>query len=262
MTSPYLKYGLVALLLAILAIGAVVSLTQPPDPNEPRKLSRKVDHYLLSLGWSPSYCLESGKDADPRQCGNGKSFGFIVQGLWPQTATGPLRNCDSNEPRVPDSIVDDMRTIMPSARLVGNQWRKHGTCTGLTQEDYFDLVRRAYQRINVPIQFNQAREVKVVSPRDVERAFLEANKGLSPDMLAVTCTERNVREVRVCLGTDLTFRSCKGARNECTASEVAMPPAQVVTAPAPVQAQTPDHDDSSVSIDPDVSVPGDAVPSD
>jgi ribonuclease T2 len=225
--SPRLKVIIAGVLLFVLAAGAVVSLMIEPDaPPGPKGLSGKVDHYLLSLSWSPSYCIEAGNDADPRQCGGANPFAFTILGLWPQGDDGPLRDCDAAAKRVSDSIVEDMRMVMPSARLMGNQWRKHGTCTGLSQEDYFDVTRRAYKRINIPAEYAQLAELKIVAPREVEDAFVKANRGLAPDMVAVTCTDRHIREVRICLSTDLEFRTCKAARNDCPKAQISMPPVE------------------------------------
>jgi ribonuclease T2 len=171
-------------LILVLVGAAVITLMAVPDQpaEQGGRLSSKVDHYLLALSWSPSYCLEADEEADARQCNASKSYGFIVRGLWPQTDTGPLRNCVEDKSRVSQTIVDDMAEIMPSARLVGNQWRRHGVCTGLSQGDYFDLTRRAYERIKVPDEFHQRGEGGLVSPRDIEQAFLTANPGLTADM--------------------------------------------------------------------------------
>jgi ribonuclease T2 len=217
------------LLVALVAAAGITLMSVPEQPADPKTLSSKVDHYLLALSWSPSYCLEADEEADTRQCNATKSYGFIVRGLWPQTDTGPLRNCVEDKSRVSQTIVDDMAEIMPSARLVGNQWRRHGVCTGLSQGDYFDLTRRAYGRIKVPEEFRERAEGGPVSPRDIEQAFLAANPGLSAEMLGVTCTERYVHDVRICLSTDLAFRTCKAARNECRSDQVTMPPTTSVS---------------------------------
>lgn len=183
-----------------------------------------VDHYLLSLSWSPSFCLDEGADADRRQCASGATYGFIVKGLWPQSATDTIRLCETDQPRVPDDIVAQMRALMPSAGLVGGAWRRHGTCSGLSQQAYFDLTRRAYQRIKVPEQFAGVSKERSVDPQEVERAFLAANPGIKPDMIAVTCSDTRVREVRICFTPDLAFRPCHGARSECRRRQVTMPP--------------------------------------
>ncbi len=42
------------------------------------------DFYVLSLSWSPTFCLTHPQD---QQC-TGKGYGFVLHGLWPQYARG------------------------------------------------------------------------------------------------------------------------------------------------------------------------------
>ena len=46
-------------------------------------------------------------------------------------------------------------------------------------------------------------------PIEIERAFAEANPGLRPEMMAVSCGRRVFQEIRICLDRDLrNFRQC------------------------------------------------------
>ena len=65
----------------------------------------------------------------------------------------------------------------------------------------------------------------MVSPAEVERAFIDANPQLPAGAISVTCDERRLREVRICMGKDLSFRDCaENERRTCRASRVVMPP--------------------------------------
>ena len=65
----------------------------------------------------------------------------------------------------------------------------------------------------------------IVTPDEVENAFVTVNDGLQRDMIAVTCDERRLREVRICLAKDLAFRSCPEIfRRACTRPRLVMPP--------------------------------------
>jgi len=65
----------------------------------------------------------------------------------------------------------------------------------------------------------------MVSPADIEAAFRAANPGLQPDMIAVGCDRRRLREVRICLSRDFAFRPCPEVdRNACRLSRMVMPP--------------------------------------
>ena len=64
------------------------------------------------------------------------------------------------------------------------------------------------------------------NPREIERAFVDANRTLRPGMLAVTCTRGQLQEVRVCLNKDLkSFRPCpEVSSRSCPIGSVAVPP--------------------------------------
>ena len=183
------------------------------------------DFFVLSLSWSPTYCLAQGDRANRMQCGSRTPKAFVVHGLWPQYSIGYPEYCRSGEPqRVPRSLIDTMLDIMPSPGLIGSQWRKHGTCTGLAQGEYLAITRQAYQRIDIPDGFEDATRRHVLSARDVEQAFIAANPGLSANGIAVSCKKGRVSEVRICLTRSLEFRRCENVdRKGCRASRLIMP---------------------------------------
>ncbi len=197
------------------------------QPSDAKTVGRKFpfDFYVLSLSWSPSYCLVEGKQADRQQCRTGSRYGFIVHGLWPQYEKGYPEFCRS-EGRgfVPQGIEQSMFDIMPSRGLIRHQWKKHGTCSGLTQRSYFDITRKALNLITVPRQYRSVSSDLRVDPAAMENAFVRANPGLPADGIAVTCDGRNLREVRICLTSDLQFRACDEVdRNFCRAKSVLLP---------------------------------------
>lgn len=186
------------------------------------------DYYVLALSWSPSYCESEATERDRLQCGGGRLFHFIVHGLWPQNERGYPEDCPTDNPRVPDALVDEMLDIMPSRGLIGHEWRTHGACTGMSQEDYFAAVRAAFESVDVPDRFEVLETAVSVKPQEIARAFIESNRGtLTADAVVVTCGGgTRLDEVRLCMGKDLRFRACgqQTKRAACRRPEVRMPP--------------------------------------
>ncbi|SHE53431.1 ribonuclease T2 [Kaistia soli DSM 19436] len=182
------------------------------------------DFYVLSLSWSPTYCLDNGS-TDRIQCG-GRPYAFVVHGLWPQYERGFPSDCPSDQPdRVPRRAVDAMLDVMPSPALIRHEWQKHGTCSGLDQADYFSLIRAAQKRVAIPSRFVDVTDQLTVTPPAVEAAFRKANPGIPADGFAVLCDSRRLKEVRVCLTKDLSFRSCPEVdRGACRRPQIVMPP--------------------------------------
>ncbi len=128
---------------------------------------------------------------------------------------------------VPEEIVDRMMEIMPSRQLVIQEYKKHGVCSGLDPREYFNAARDAYRSIRVPEEFQDLSKSLSISPEDIRRAFLDANKQLSDDMVQVVCSRRLLREVRVCFSKDLIPRPCsqkEQTRRLCNFDTVMMPP--------------------------------------
>jgi len=183
------------------------------------------DFYVLALSWSPTYCQSRGARASRLQCSANVDRAFVVHGLWPQYQRGYPENCATNEAlRVPRSLIDAVLDIMPSPGLVGGQWRKHGTCTGLTQAEYLATVRRAFDTITIPEAFRSARHRQTVSARSAEQAFIAENPGLAANGIAVACRDGLLLEVRICLTRGLEFRRCENVdARGCRQSRLVMP---------------------------------------
>jgi len=245
--SRWFRYALFAALIALSVLTYLREQTPPGRPTVPELSSDSAreapdtnpdrtpvpagsgfDFYVLALSWSPSYCAAEGAKANRQQCDSGRPYGFVVHGLWPQYERGYPQDCDTSQPRdVPYAVARQLSDIMPSIGLVTYQWRKHGACSGLSQKDYFAVMRAAVGRISIPSAYRQPTSRPAVDPRVVERAFLSANTGLPEDGIALTCDRDYLREVRICLTKDLGFRSCPEVeQSSCRKRAVEMPAAQ------------------------------------
>src|SRR5690242_5822167 len=105
-------------------------LTAARKRNRPQGEPGKFDYYLLSLSWSPQHCSTPAGSNDSMQCGEGRQFGFIVHGLWPQYERGFPSECADAGP-VRSGIVKQMLRLMPAEKLIQHEWATHGTCSGL-----------------------------------------------------------------------------------------------------------------------------------
>jgi len=182
-------------------------------------------YYLLSLSWSPAFCLSSPGSAE---CNGPRRYGFIVHGLWPQNERGWPENCDVHR-QVPDDVVQGISDLMPARGLVYHEWSAHGTCSGLEPGDFFALVRRARASIAIPQEFSSPTQAAEISPAAISGAFIRVNPRLPPDSVVVTCSGQDaprLREVHVCVDRELAPRSCSAdaMRGACRAPTVIIPP--------------------------------------
>jgi ribonuclease T2 len=212
------------LFLAVLALAAAAIGAYARPSDRARNASPgEFDYYVLSLSWSPAFCLESPGAA---QCNGPRRFGFIVHGLWPQYERGWPQDCAATP--LPDAIAHGVADLMPAGGLVSHEWSVHGTCSGLDPAEYFALLRRAYESVALPA-LAQAGSAVEQAPAAISGAFFHANPRLPPDSLVLICSRQaapRLREVRVCFARDLTPRACSAdARREgCRASSVIVAP--------------------------------------
>lgn len=183
------------------------------------------DYYLLSLSWSPAFCLS---DPAAAECSGPRRFGFIAHGLWPQYEKGWPEHCDVHQ-QVPDDVVSSISDIMPARGLIYHEWLAHGTCSGLNPTDFFALVRRAYAGISIPASLSGVAHPAERPPGAIAAEFLHANPKLAAQSIVVTCSRQDVprlREVHICLNRDLNPRACSAdaARGACRAATVVVAP--------------------------------------
>ncbi len=205
-------------MVRILTLAGLLMMLAGAAPREKSGDPGKFDGYILALSWSPAFC--ESRPGDP-QCAPGRRFAFIVHGLWPQYNNGRWPEFCSTGPGL--SNPGKMLDLMPSRSLIRHEWDKHGTCSGLTAEGYFALVRKTYQSIRIPDRFTNPEKWLVISPAEVKKEFIQANPGIREPMLSVQCGGNFLSEVRICLGKDLKPAPCSD-RRECRAPQVRMPP--------------------------------------
>ena len=185
----------------------------------------RFDYYLMSLSWSPSYCLVHPDEAE--QCGR-HGFGFVLHGLWPENRNGSwLQHCDTDT--APDvATIEHALAFMPSRHLVEHEWQTHGACTGLDPKAYFELADRAFARVRIPTELQTPRSPPTMSADEILRGFMDVNPGLGENMLSVVCHDGGeLVEVRICLDRDLSPQACAGrTRSSCRHGNLRIPAAR------------------------------------
>jgi ribonuclease T2 len=184
--------------------------------NNKSSTTGDFDYYVVSLSWSPAYCVTHPKDQ--RQCG-GKGFGFVLHGVWPQKLAGGYpEDCPptSNPSNPSNATIQKTLAFMPSEKLISHEWTKHGTCTGLSADEYFSLADRAFSAIKIPLTFQAPETSRNLNSEQILTEFASANPALPADSITLRCAGNELEEVRVCFDTQLKPRACgKGVRTQC-----------------------------------------------
>ncbi len=185
---------------------ALFLILAAPLPAQDR--AGDFDYYVMSLSWSANWCAIEGDARSSPQCDATEDFGWILHGLWPQYERGFPANCVTSQRPPSRSDTGAMADIMGTAGLAWHQWRKHGVCSGLTSDAYYELSRDAYAQIERPQILRDLDRSVTLPAKLIEDAFLDANPTLEPDQITITCKQGYIQEARICLTRDLTFRDC------------------------------------------------------
>lgn len=121
-------------------------------------------------------------------------------------------------------MTRDMADIMGTSGLAWHQWKKHGTCSGLSASEYYALSREAYHSVVRPEILRRLKEAVKIAPAVIEETFLKANPELKADQITITCKSGHIQEARICLTKDLTPRRCGAdVLRECSTSSLLEP---------------------------------------
>ncbi|MDC8756406.1 ribonuclease T2 family protein [Janthinobacterium fluminis] len=196
--------------LLALACGAQAERRPQRDAQQQSGVAGEFDYYAVALSWSPSFCA---KRDDPGQCAAGRRLGFVLHGLWPQYVNGYPQNCTAAKLSPP--VRAKYASIYPSPGLIGHEWAKHGSCSGLEQAAYFDLSAKLKEQIVIPAAYRQPASPVRASNADFVQAFMAANPAMPANAVLPFCSDggRFLSEMRAC------FDKSGGAQS-CSAQEV------------------------------------------
>jgi len=198
--------------MRLVIFAAVALLLASPALVKPaRAESEKAgdfDYYVMSLSWSSNWCARHGDARRDPQCDMGRGLTWVLHGLWPQYENGWPSYCRTGQGDPTRGQTAEMADIMGGAGLAFYQWKKHGRCSGLSAQDYFDTARAAYDSITLPPVFQQITRDLTLPASVIEDAFLDANPGLARDQITITCDGDMIQEARICLDKSLTPRRC------------------------------------------------------
>ena len=179
------------------------------------------DFYLLTLSWSPEFCVTH---PDKTECL--AHPGFVLHGLWPQNNDGTYpEDCagpggaGAPGPANPRQYSD----IYPDAGLLAHEWKTHGTCSGLAADAYFQLERRAVHNVAVPKQLAGLQSQIQLTPAQIIAEFTQTNPATSADEYAISCGNNRLTAVEICLNKNLQAVSCSSVKT-CRANVVKVTP--------------------------------------
>ena len=218
-----MTYSLRRFVVFIALISAASSVVQARKKSK-SQTQGSFAYYMLVLSYAPDFCAQPQGDKDPRECGNGLNIGFVVHGLWPENSTtrGPEK-CGSAA-QVPANLVQTMLAYFPTESLIQHEWATHGTCSGLSVDDYFAAVKRARDAVKIPSDLTPSSQ-QTMTPAAIEGTAASANPDFPKTAFRVSCySDGQLEELRVCFNKDISPIACTTSAGECSASSLTLLP--------------------------------------
>lgn len=210
--------------------------TAAEPPAQARPDGQPAD-WLLAINWQPGFCETR---PEKPECAGLKPGGFAAEhfslhGLWPQPRG--LEYCGVPEDqkatarshgdawnRLPALTISDetraaLHQVMPGSRssLDRYEWLKHGTCSGLSQEDYHKTAVALIGQANTSalrdlFAGSVGKHMTLLQVRETVDAAFGAGAGARVAMSCRKVDGRNlIIELRLNLGTPLSPGSDLGA---------------------------------------------------
>ena len=118
-----------------------------------------------------------------------------------------------------------MLAYFPSASLIQHEWAKHGTCSGLSANDYFAKAEEAFKTVQVPAAYKTLSRQQTLSPRDIESSLAQVNH-TQEGAFRISCHSGELVGIEVCMTKSLQFQACTQSVRECPGGPVNMLPPQ------------------------------------
>jgi len=153
------KGGIAMAIMLIAALVASFSRREPAHTPPAAEKSRAdqqdkattasaaFDFYLMAMTAHPAFCADN---AGRRECAGGNPRPLVIHGLWPERMEPRTYPHDCPVPALDldPALSLELADMMPGMAdgLHQHEWRTHGGCSGLDDDDYYrhalELARR------------------------------------------------------------------------------------------------------------------------
>jgi ribonuclease T2 len=210
---------LAALSCSLTGTGFAKHKKQPPSDTA----TADFDYLLLSLSWAPEFCATNSSGRTSAECDPKNHMGLVVHGLWPQYDNGKWPESCASTPPVASAMVNHMMPIMPGKQLIQHEWAKHGTCSGLSVQDYFGAIEKLYNGLQVPDEFKKPSTGAKTNAAEIEKKLATGNNA-PQGAFRVSCPQNEFSAVEVCLAKNLQYQACPTTMKDCRARQIEVRP--------------------------------------
>lgn len=194
--------------------------------------AKEFELYVLAQSWQPEFC--HGKEKVYPGCKSPLPYWrkhFTMHGLWPERESGAPPGFCGGEPFDADRVekeigFDALKEFWPDVKFSDaspeypdfwkHEWTRHGTCSGLSQVEYFshavNLIRNGTVETPSLVQESVGKSVAIA---DLRSAFSSGGSGSSKPAAVLKCMDGGdvLSQVFSCWSKD--EKNVPVARREC-----------------------------------------------
>jgi len=215
-----MKLAFIALCL-FLAVCVNASFRSPVATKTQGK--KDFNFYVFASEWAGSVCHTNACDKADDQ---GVKLDFWnIHGLWPSDGKMDVNYCSDEKfnPSQISSIKTDLASywsgLYSSAdSFHGHEWEKHGTCSGMSQIDYFSAVIKVAKQLNVYGALQRNNIIPGPQTYTCDQVAKAIQKEYGVTSFTLQATSGYLTALSLCVNKDFQVQNCPQGQKICSGS--------------------------------------------
>lgn len=193
----------------------------PSDSSKQCNVANTYDSYVLAITWQPGFCEHFKYQGEKPECNAMASSQLVVSnltlhGLWPNKK-GCIGNdlyasCGGSPLDLSDETIAKLQPWMPNffyeTAFGAYEWRKHGVCQALDDDDYFLKALAALQLFNGSVAGKYIRDNiggSISRTQLIQKIDQEAGESGGKNVTVLCSNQKYLQEVRISLSKDFSI---------------------------------------------------------
>jgi len=212
-----MKLAFIALCL-FLAVSVNASLRKPYKPAATQAQAKKdFDFYVFASEWAGSVCTTN-------SCTSAYDEGVVhdfwnIHGLWPSDGKMGVNYCSDEKfnPSLLSSIKSDLAGywsgLYSSAdSFHGHEWEKHGTCSGMSQIDYFTTTIKLARELDVFGALQRHNIIPGTQTYSCDQVAKAIQQTYGITKFSLSNPSKYLTELQLCVNKDFQVQDCPKAK--------------------------------------------------